>query len=437
MPKLAKNLGPLDIKRATHPGTHTRHHMMPVGGVSGLILQISPAGAKSWLLRTMVGTKRRAIGLGPYPQVGLAEARQRAAEAKAMIADGVDPIEERKAARSALRASQRRGLTFAKAVDRFLGAKLDEFRNAKHKQQWRNTLTTYAVPEIGEMLVSEIVVQDVLRVVEPIWTSKTETATRVRGRVEAVLSWATVAGHRAGDNPARWQGNLDAILPKPSKVATVTHWPALALSDVPAWWADLATRAGMAALALRFQMLTASRSGAVRLATWGEVDLGAAVWTIQPGRKLSKIPPKSSPHRVPLPIDAISLLQTVPRAEGNDLIFWAPRGGPLSDMSISAVMRRMHATKVKQGLPGFLDQMSGRPAVPHGLRSTFRDWAAEAGFPRDMAEIALAHTVGSEVERAYRRTDMIERRRAMMEDWAAFLAGEHAEKIVPLRGAGR
>lgn len=437
MPKRAKEWGPLDIKRAEHPGTHRHNVMMPVGGVAGLMLQISPRGAKSWLLRTMVGEKRRAIGLGPYPEVSLADARHRASEAKVKIAEGVDPIEERKAVRAALTTAQRRGLTFAKGVERFLDAKLDEFRNEKHKKQWRSTLDRYANPEIGEMLVQEIATQDILRVLEPIWSSKTETATRLRGRIEAVLNWATVAGHRTGDNPACWKGNLEALLPKPNKIANAKHWPALAIADAADWWGRLSERDGMASAALRFQALTAARSGAVRLATWDEIDLDNAIWTVQPGRKASKIPPHGTPHRVPLTIEAIRILNAVPQDQGQSLVFWAPRGGPLSDMSISAVMRRIHESEIKAGRIGFVDQANKKPAVPHGLRSTFRDWAAEAGYPRDMAEIALAHIVGSEVERAYRRTDMVERRRAMMADWAIFLDGTKREKVVSLRGAGQ
>lgn len=432
MPKIAREWGPLEVKRARHPGNNDRNAMMPVGGVSGLLLQISPSGAKSWLLRTMVGTKRRAIGLGPYPQVSLADARQRAAEAKARIVEGFDPIEERKAARAALTAAQRRGLTFANGMERFLETKLDEFRNEKHKKQWRSTLDRYAIPEIGDMLVQEIATQDILRVLEPIWSSKTETATRLRGRMEAVLNWATVAGHRTGDNPARWKGNLEALLPKPNKVANAKHWPALAASDVTVWWQRVTERDGMAAAALRFQALTAARSGAVRLATWDEIDLGNAIWTIQPGREASKISPHGSPHRVPLSGEAVQILNAVPRDQGQPLVFWASRGGPLSDMSISAVMRRIHESEIKAGRIGFVDQANKKPAVPHGLRSTFRDWAAEAGYPRDMAEIALAHIVGSEVERAYRRTDMVERRRGMMEAWGWFLRGETKENIVPI-----
>ncbi|PWK55527.1 tyrosine-type recombinase/integrase [Silicimonas algicola] len=218
MPKKAKELSAIEVKRLAHPGKGI-NATFAVGGVDGLLLQITPTDARSWLLRYSAKGKRRHLGLGPYPDVTLAGARERARDARDKLWQGVDPLEERRAAKAALAAAEKRGLTFAKAADRFLAAKLGEFRNEKHKAQWRATIDTYAAPKIGDMLVDDIKVQDVLRVLEPIWTTKTETASRLRGRIESILAWATVAGHRTGDNPARWKGNLDAILPKPGKVA--------------------------------------------------------------------------------------------------------------------------------------------------------------------------------------------------------------------------
>jgi integrase len=430
MPKRARELTALDVRRATHPGGD-RPATIAAGGVSGLLLQLTPAGAKSWLLRVQVGERRREIGLGAYPEIGVAEARQRAREAREAIREGRDPVEERKAARAALAAAQRRGLTFAEATERFLAGKASGLANAKHAAQWRSTLATYAEPELGKMLVAEITVQDVLRVVQPIWNTKAETASRVRGRVEAVLAWATVNGHRTGDNPARWGGNIAAILPPRGAVAKVANHGALSLRDAPSWWAALATRDGIAARALAFAALTAARSGEVRGATWAELDLDAGLWTI-PGARMKA----GRDHRVPLCAEAVALLRALPRLDGSELVFPAARGAALSDMSLSAVMRRMHEAEIEAERPGWLDARSGRPAVPHGLRSTFRDWAAERGVERDLAEVALAHVVGSDVERAYRRSDMLERRRAVMAAWAAFLAGgEAGAEVVPLRAA--
>jgi integrase len=226
--------------------------------------------------------------------------------------------------------------------------------------------------------------------------------------------------YRSGDNPARWKGNLSEMLAKPGKVAAAGNWPALSLDDAPRWWRDLSKREGMAAAALRFATMTAARSGEVRGATWGEIDLDKALWTIPAARMKAR-----REHRVPLTVEAVLLLRSLPRMEGSEFVFFAPRGGALSDMSISAVMRRMQEAEEKAGRPGYVDPRSRRPAVPHGLRSTFRDWAAEHGFDRDLAEIALAHSVGSEVERAYRRTDMLERRRAMLGELGAALPDLH------------
>lgn len=430
MPKLAKEMTALDVKRAKHPGGHDRNITMAVGGVAGLLLQITPGGAKSWILRSVVGEKRRSLGLGSYPEVSLADARDGARRAKSMIREGTDPIEERKAARAALAAQQRRGLTFNEALDRYFAEKSHEFRSEKHRKQWRAGVESMVCGEIGNMLVSEIGTQDVLRALHPHWLTTTDTARRVRGRVENVLSWATVAGHRTGENPARWRGNLDQLLPKPSRVAKKGNWPALSQADAPAWFADLRGRDGMAARALEFLVQTAARSGEVRGAVWGEIDLDAGLWIV-PAERMKM----EREHRVPLPASAVALLRSLPRFAGTDLVFPGPRGGPMSDMTISAVMRRMHDSEVKAGRPGWLDPRSGQPCVPHGMRSLFKDWAAERGFPNELSEIALAHKVGSEVERAYRRSDLVERRRQMMEAWSRFLRGEERGNVVSLAGA--
>lgn len=431
MPKNAKELSALEVKRLTHPGTG-RNVAYAVGGVSGLLLQITPGNARSWLLRTTVGSHRREIGLGAYPEVTLALARDKARDMKEQIRQGVDPVAERKAARSRLVTAQRRGLTFSDAVDRYLAAKLDQFRNAKHRQQWRNTLDTYAAPELGKMLVQDIQVQDVLRTLEPIWQVKTETASRLRGRIESVLSWSTVAGHRTGDNPAAWKGNLSELLPAPGKVAKVANQPALQIDDIPRWAAFLRQRKGMGNRALEFAALTACRSQEVRGATWDEIDVDAALWTI-PAQRMKM----DREHRIPLSADAVALLRALPRMQGTTLVFPAPRGGQLSDMTLSAGMKRLHKSEVEAGRDGFIDRISKRPAVPHGLRSTFRDWVAErTHFPGDMAEVALAHRISNAVEASYRRGDMVEKRRKMMDAWAEHLGGREtsADNVVSILG---
>ena len=426
MPKLAKELSPLEVKRLAHPG-RGQNVTFAVGGVNGLLLQITPTGSRTWILRTLVGGKRREIGLGGYPDATLAQARERAREAKDMIRTGIDPVEDRKAKRAALAATRSRGLTFKDAVDRYLAAKLEAFKNEKHRQQWQNTLSTYALPKLGAMLVSDIAVQDVLRVLEPIWKTKTETASRLRGRMEAILSWATVAGHRSGDNPARWAGNLKELLPAPSKLGRQVNQPAIQIDDADRWLAALRARDGIGSRALEFLALTVARSQEVRGALWDEIDLERGIWIIPAARmKMGR------EHRVPLSVAARSLLQTLPRLTESDLVFPAPRGGKLSDMTLSATMRRLHEADVENGGQGFVDRASKRPAVPHGLRSTFRDWVAErTTYPGEMAEVALAHQVSNAVEAAYRRGDMIEKRRNMMAAWGDFLAGKG--EIVQIR----
>jgi integrase len=416
MPKRAVELSALEVRNLEHP-TGKGNALVAVGGVNGLYLQLTPGGGRSWVLRILVGARRRDIGLGSFPSVTLAQARDKAREARDKIGRGIDPVEERKAVKATLAAAQGRGLTFDKATERYLAAKLDAFKNAKHRQQWQNTLAQYAAPVLGKMMVQDIAVQDVLRVLQPLWAGKTETASRLRGRIESVLSWATVAGHRTGDNPARWAGNLKELLPAPSKIATEGNQPALTLSDAPRWFAALKDRDGMGARALEFLALTAARSQEVRGAEWSEIDLEAGLWIVPAARmKMAR------EHRVPLTPKAVALLRSLPRMEGNPLVFPAARGGQLSDMTVSAVMRRMNETDQAEGNPGFLDRVSKRPAVPHGLRSTFRDWVAEeTNFPGEMAEVALAHRISNAVEASYRRGDMIEKRRRMMSDWSAFL----------------
>lgn len=408
MPKKARELAPIEVQRLTKPGMHT------VGGVAGLYLQVLPTGARSWVLRVMVAGKRRDMGLGGFPDVTLAQAREKAREARATIEQGIDPIAQRAAARSTLAASRGATVTFEEAARQFIAAKSAEWKNAKHGQQWTNTLETYAHPVIGKLACADVALPHVLKILEPIWTTKTETATRLRGRIESVLDWATVRGFRKGENPARWKGHLDKILPAPGKVAKVEHHDAVAVDSLGAFIQDLRKREGIAARALEFLILTAARSGEVRGAVWSEIDMAGRVWTI-PAERMKA----SKEHRVPLSDEALRLLEALPRIAGSDLVFPSPRGFVLSDMTLTAVMRRM-----------------SREEVPHGFRSTFRDWAAErTNYPREVAEMALAHTIGNAVEAAYRRGDLFEKRARMMAEWAKFCdtitpAGE----VVSIRG---
>lgn len=371
----------------------------------------------------MEGKQRRSeVGLGGYPALTLQQVREKAREAREKIAQGIDPIAERKAARSALMASRATEITFEEAAKQYIAAKSPEWKNAEHAKQWSNTLETYAFPKIGKLQVRDIDTPHVLEVLEPIWTVKTETASRVRGRIEAVLDWATVRKYRDGQNPARWKGYLDSMLPEPTKVAKNGNHAALPFAEAFAFMKHLRKMDGAGARALEFTILTAARSGEVRGATWDEIDLEARVWTIPAGRmKMGK------EHEVPLTEDAVALLKALLRFEDNNLVFPASRGGELSDMTLAAVIKRMHESETKAGRKGYIDpkqaDKNGDPkvATPHGFRSTFRDWAAEqTDHPREVAEMALAHSIESKVEAHYRRGNLLQKRRALMEDWASF-----------------
>ncbi|SES64451.1 tyrosine-type recombinase/integrase [Oceanicella actignis] len=413
------------------------------GGGDGLCLLVKPSGSRFWIQRVTIDGKRRDIGLGPFPAASLTEARARAAANKALVREGKGA--------ELLHRTDKSCITFDEAAERYLSKRIEGLSNEKHRAQWRSTLATYAFPALGHMPVDRIGLRDVLRALEPIWEAKPETAARLRGRIEAVLSWATVAGYREGDNPARWKGNLAEVLPAPSALKRrkgADHHPAVALVDLPRWWARLGEVGGMGAAALRFAALTAARSGEVRGATWGEIEglhVGRqnrqnrqnsirpgelAIWRIPAARMKMK-----RDHVAPLSRAALEVLEAVTRIEGEALIFPGARAGrPMSDMTLAKAMKAAHARDLAAGGPGFCDPRSGRPAVPHGLRSSFRDWAAERGYERDLAELALAHDVGSAVERAYRRSDMVERRRAMMDAWADFLEGrETSGNVLDLR----
>lgn len=396
MPRKAKELSPLEVRRLTRPGRWS------VGGTDGLALQVTPSGARSWVLRVAAGGRQREMGLGSFPTVPLAEAREKARQHRALVKQGVDPIASRRAASSAASAERQAQKTFSEVAAQYIAQHEKSWKNAKHQAQWAATLRTYAEPSIGKLLVRDIRSVHVIAVLEPIWTIKTETATRVRSRIELVLDYATARGYREGLNPARWKGNLDAALPNASKVAPVRHHAAVEVKEVESFMKRLRSQEGLGARALEFAVLTAARSGEVRGATWSEVDLKSALWTIPPSRMKS-----GREHRVPLSKPAIKLLRSLPadRLPG-DFIFPGMRGA-LSDMSLTAVLRRM-----------------GVSATAHGFRSTFRDWVSESTeHSGEVAEMALSHVIGDKVEAAYRRGDLLEKRIALMTDWASFLTG--------------
>lgn len=397
MARKAKELSALEVNRLTAPGLHF------VGGVAGLSLQVSASGARSWILRATVGTRRRDIGLGGFPDVTLAGAREAARAARNKIKEGIDPVDESKAKRSALVASQAAAITFGEAAAKYIDAHESGWKSAKHASQWTATLETYAFPTIGKIRVSDVETAHVITILEKIWTTKTETASRLRGRIESVLDWATVRGYRKGENPARWKGHLDMLLPARAKVQKVEHHAALDYREAGAFMAELAKVEGMGARALEFAILTVARSGEVRGATWAEIDEKAGIWTIPAGRMKAE-----KEHRIPLASTALALLAKLPRIAGTDLIFPNSNEKPsaLSDMTLTAVLRRM-----------------GRQVTAHGFRSTFRDWAGETtAYPREVIEHALAHQLKDKAEAAYARGTLFDKRRRLMADWAKHCA---------------
>jgi integrase len=398
MPKRAKELSAVEVKRLSKPGCHA------VGGVAGLLLRISAKdNGRSWILRTVTNGVRRDIGLGPYPEVTLAMARDKARELKEQIRQGRDPVAEKRAR-----------ITFNEAAEKYLEGKLTELSNDKHAQQWRNSIKNYASPVIGTIPVDEIGIQHVVQVLEPIWHTKTETATRVRSRIEKVMNWAIIRGYRQADNPAVWKGRLDAVLPAPEKISKKQNFPSVPYREVPEFVEAVQGVDSISARALEWTILTAARSNETRGATWDEIDLDNAVWIIPKERMKA-----SEEHRVPLTDEMIDVLERTPRFIDSPYVFPAPRGGQLSDATMRKTMRSL-----------------GRQEVVHGFRSSFRTWAAEqTNYDHAVIEKSMAHTISNAVERAYNRANFFEKRRRLMADWCRFCTGDAGQRVViPFEG---
>lgn len=384
----------------------------------GLYLQVAKGGAKSWIFRYMLAGRPRKMGLGSVNTVSLKLARERAGEARLKLLDADDPIEQRKAERLEKLAASATVLSFKEAAEGYIKAHRAGWKNIKHAGQWKATLEAYAYPEFGSFAVSRVDTALVMKALEAIWTTKPETATRVRGRIESILDWATARGYRQGENPARWRGHLDKLLPARSKVAKVKHHAALPYTEVGAFMAKLRPMEGISPKALEFAILTATRTGEVVGARWSEIDTENALWTI-PGDRMKA----GKEHRVPLSDRALQILESLPREKGNDSVFIGEKGGkPLSNMALLMTLRRMEREDL----------------TTHGFRSTFRDWAAEqTAFPNELLEMALAHTVSDKTEAAYRRGDMMEKRRRLMKEWAAYCSAPAARSgnVVSIREA--
>ena len=384
------------------------------GGVAGLLLQVKESGNCSWCYRYTFDNKRHELGLGSYPALSLLKARVITQKHQLNVANGINPMAEKKARKENSISSQNE-ITFKAAFyEYFKSKKSPELSNKKHIQQWENTVKTYVFPFIGENSMRSITTQDVKEVLDRIWNTKNETADRVRGRIERVFDWAKTMKYYEGENPAAWRGNLDNLLAAPGKIQNVVHQPAIQMNDAGRFFALLKQNPAMSAKPLMFLMLTATRSGEVRGASWSEIDLEKNTWTIPASRMKAR-----KEHVVPLSLVAVSLLMSLPRFVGNDLIFPSSKAGSgntISDMTLSKLMKSIHAQDIKNGGKGFLDKISQRIAVPHGLRSTFRDWAADCTeASHEAVELSLAHTVGNKVTQAYMRTDLLDKRRTLME----------------------
>ncbi len=389
MAKQIEKLTPEFINSVDKPG------MYPDG--LGLYLQVSKWNTKSWLFRYSRNYKLRSLGLGATHTITLLEARKRAKQARQLLLDGIDPIDTKHDKRQQDALERARVMTFDQCAKAYIDAHRHGWKSPKHAEQWTNTLTTYATPIIGGLPVAEVDTALVMKVLNPIWTTKTETASRVRGRIESILGWATVSKLRTGENPARWRDHLENLLPKRSKVQKVAHHPALPYADIETFIKELRSHGGIAALALEFTILTAARTGEVIGANWDEIDLDGKVWTIPPERMKAE-----KEHRVPLCTRAIEILNELQKLGGEYVFPGLKPKKPLSNMAMLNLLKRM-----KRG-----------DLTVHGFRSTFRDWAAEqTTYPHEMAEMALAHTIDNKVEAAYRRGDLFKKRIRMMQDW--------------------
>lgn len=399
MPKLAKALSALEVKRLTKNGFHA------VGTVPGLGLMITPEGTKSWVFRVTYGGVRRKMGLGGYPAVTLGQAIEKAREIKADIDKGIDPINAKKANKSNLIAAQAKAKTFKECADMFLATRT--FKNVKHGKQWRTTLETYAYPHIGDLFVADIGIANIKAVLDPIWKTKTETASRVQGRIKSIIDYSIVSGYREKANPAIWDGFLDSIYQSPKKLKTVEHMDAMPYSQVYEFLQALHKHDSMSAKALEFLIITAVRSDSVRSATWSQIDMDAKVWTVP--RAFTKT--KRRDHTVPLSTHAIALLKSLKTIKGTDLVFPSTTLKKMSDSAISKLMREMRINQKFKGM-----------GVPHGFRSTFSTWRLEkTNYTQEIGELSLMHEVGDSVYQAYQRSDGLEKRRSIMRDWSNFI----------------
>lgn len=418
MPKRANELSALSVSKLKDNGRHA------VGGVPGLHLRILD-GSRAWVLRVVVGQKaddkgnlkihRRDIGLGSFPEVSLSEARAKARELKSQIRSGIDPLHEKQDRLNEMRVQKLKAKTFRECAVVVIDKKTRELKNQKHIAQWSSTLETYVYPTLGDRNISSITKADIAAVLEPIWIDKHETAKRLRGRIETIFDYARAMEYFTGNNPAEWKGNLEPIMGKVKR--EIKSLPSLPYPEVSNFIKHLQTKSGISAKALEFTILTACRSGEIFGATWNEIDFNSKVWTIPKERMKA-----GKEHQVPLSNAALSVLESIKMNKGlSQYIFVAPRGGMLSDMAITALIRRMHVEHLETDGTGYIDPKQSRIITTHGFRSTFRDWSADkTDYPREVCEHVLAHKLPDDVEAAYLRGAYLEKRKGLMEDWASY-----------------
>lgn len=392
-----------EIEKLTVKGVASKNKVGRYSDGNGLYLQVSKFGTKAWIFRFTLNGKARQMGLGPTKLITLKEAREEAERCSKLVYNKIDPIDLRKREHGKAIAESASVITFKECAEKYINAHKDGWKNAKHASQWHNTLNTYAFPTLGSIPIQDVNTGMILKVLEPIWATKTETASRIRGRIDAILGWATSREYRKGENPARWKDHLDNILPQKTKVKKVKHHAALPYAEIGQFMADLRTNKTNSNLGLEFLILTAARTGEVINATWSEIDFNKRLWTIPAERTKT-----DHEHRVPLSDDAISVLTEMKQNATSDFIFpGGKRGRPLSNMAFLQCLKRMERSDL----------------TAHGFRSTFRDWAAEkTNYPSEVAEMALGHAVGDKVEAAYRRGDLYEKRCKFMDAWAKHCA---------------
>lgn len=389
----------------------------------GLVIEVRSATSKSWMLKYQISNKPHEMGLGSWRKVPLQLARELRKDHQQLIAQGIDPLELKVAKKQAAKVEAAKAITFRAAAERLIASKRHGWKNKKHTAQWSATLESYAYPLIGDLPVQSVDTGLVMKILNPIWSTKNETASRLRGRIESVINAAKAYGEYVGENPARWKGNLDHTLAKTSKVYTVQNQAALPYGELPAFLIDLRARDGIAAAALEFQILTASRPGNALGARWTEFDLGAAVWTIAAENMKG-----GKAHKVPLSAAALEVLARMEKIRAGEFVFFAGGGDKaLSDKAIGAMVDRINAARERAGIAQWCDPQTGKAAVPHGFRSTFKTWAGEkTNFQREVVEKALAHQVGDETERAYDRGDLFEKRRLLMDAWGGYATSDPA-----------